>query len=56
MIGIGMDYFKNNVKSYKEINAFLDGYSDINFSGYMVSKIKKTVDRLRRHPIYKMTC
>lgn len=41
MIGIGMDYFKNNVKSYKEINAFLDGYSDINFSGYMVSKIKK---------------
>ena len=56
MIGEGMAYFKNDGKSYKEIKTFLDSYLDINFSGYMVSKIKDTVDSLKRHPIYKMSC
>ena len=55
-IGEGMAYFKNDGKSYKEIKTFLDSYLDINFSGYMVSKIKDTVSSLKRHPIYKMPC
>lgn len=55
-IGIGIDYFKKDSKSYKEINAFLDSYSDINLSGYMALKIKKTIISLRKHSIYKMSC
>lgn len=55
-IGEGMDYFKNDGKSYKEIRTFLDSYLNINLSGYMVLKIKDTVSSLKRHPIYKMPC
>lgn len=56
MIEIGTDYFKKDAKSYKEINAFLDSYSDINFSGYMALKIRETISSLRKHSIYKMPC
>lgn len=52
----GITYFKNNAKLYKEINAFLDCYSDINLAGHMANKIKNTIERLREHCIYKMLC
>lgn len=55
-IETGIAFFKDNRRAYRDINTFLDSYSDINLSGYMVVKIKETVNRLREHPIYKMSC
>ncbi len=55
-IETGLAFFRDNIRTYRDINTFLDGYSDIDLSGYMVIKIKETVKRLREHPIYKMPC
>lgn len=55
-ITTGIAFFRDNIRSHREINTFLDGYSEINLSGYMVLKIKETVNRLRTNPIYKMPC
>lgn len=57
-IETGIAFFRDHIRIrvYRDINSFLDSYLDINLSGYMVVKIKETVNRLREHPIYKMSC